>query len=310
MKKYEVEYSITVFDKSEKGKIVIENENKDIKEIDISGLIGIFDEDSKYSTREKFYCDINISSVNETDKPLSKKFIEAKEQNEKDIKLYENFLDTFDKLERPREIIRFLMENAQENKLSVQPLYGDKKNAHPIRIKSDKIYKKLITHADKDVIRAMVEYQYIDYEDIQKLFFKSKDMSIRKEILKKEGAAPFWSLIHGPEESFFKFIETANDDEMYLGLTNKKFSLSNIGWLISHRCGDESSSELDSSKKIRKIKDKVYRNIISILEHNPNVMEEPDFFSFMDGYSAYASEKDYKAYHGELKKIKKLRSLE
>ena len=67
----------------------------------------------------------------------------------------------------------------------------------------------------------------------------------------------------------------------------------------------------DESSLFTKISDKLYRNIILILEDNPNVHKEPQMDDYPDdGWGFHTHGKTFKKFHQELKLIKKMRNLE
>ena len=68
---------------------------------------------------------------------------------------------------------------------------------------------------------------------------------------------------------------------------------------------------LEKKGPYNKISEKQYRNIILILEDNPNTKKEPAIFDYGsdDGYGWYSDGKTYKAFWELLKEIKKLRNL-
>ena len=79
---------------------------------------------------------------------------------------------------------------------------------------------------------------------------------------------------------------------------------------------------LEKKWPYNKISEKLFRNIILILEDNPNTQVDPnnllenykfqglDMKDDYDGYGQYTDQKIFKAYKKELTIIKKLRNLE
>ena len=172
---------------------------------------------------------------------------------------------------------------------------------------SKKILKKIKTTKDKNI--QMCVALYIGDRDItQNLYFKTKDEKIRIACLEKEKMGPIWQDYDAPiEKDFYRFLKTSSDRELYAYFTNKNFRLTYVGFV------------LDKKKPYNKISEKLYRNIILILENNPHTQVDPDNLienyriptaEEYDGWGQYEDQKTFKAYKKELSLIKKLRNLE
>ena len=101
---------------------------------------------------------------------------------------------------------------------------------------------------------------------------------------------------------FLQFLKKASNEELYSYFTNSAVDLNSLQEFFER---DEDETSLFTN-----ISDKLYRNIVLIIEDNPNVHKEPDLADYEDGYRFYIDGKTFKKFHQELKIIKKIRSLE
>ena len=174
---------------------------------------------------------------------------------------------------------------------------------------SKEILKKIKNTKDKNIQMCIALY-YKDEDVTEKLYFKTKDEKIRIACLEKESYSPLWQDIEDIKKDFFKFLKTSTDKELYSYFINKKFKLMYI------------ERVLEKKWPYNKISEKLYRNIILILEDNPNTQVDPDNLTEnykiqvpdikddYDGWGQYTDQKIFKAYKKELNLIKKLRNLE
>ena len=150
---------------------------------------------------------------------------------------------------------------------------------------------------DKIVQQALVKY-WPGTDLCDEIFFSSKDKLIRLAYLESERWNAHWHSFLGPDKKFSKFLNAATDEELYVYFTNKNFKLLNFEYL------------LDRVKPYDKISEKMYRNIIMILEDNPNQKKEPNSLDYDDGMLWHSDLRAYEKFQKELIKIKKLKNLE
>ena len=172
---------------------------------------------------------------------------------------------------------------------------------------SKEILKKIKTTKDKNIQMCLALYSG-DKDLTENLYFKTKDEKIRIACLEKENTAPLWQDYDGVnDKGFFRFLKTSSDRELYAYYTNKRFKLTYVEFI------------LDKIKPYDKISEKLYRNIVLILENNPNTQIDPDNLienyriptaEEYDGWGQYEDQKTFKAYKKELSLVKKLRNLE
>jgi hypothetical protein len=174
---------------------------------------------------------------------------------------------------------------------------------------SKEILKKIKNTKDKNIQMCIALY-YKDADVTENLYFKTKDEKIRIACLEKKSSFPLWQDFLDIKKDFFKFLKTSTDKEFYSYFINKNFKLTYIERI------------LNKEWPYNKISEKLYRNIILILEDNPNTqvdpdnltekykIEVPDIKDDYDGWGQYTDQKIFKAYKKELNLIKKLRNLE
>jgi hypothetical protein len=174
---------------------------------------------------------------------------------------------------------------------------------------SKEILKKIKNTKDKNIQMCIALY-YKDADVTENLYFKTKDEKIRIACLEKKSSFPLWQDFLDIKKDFFKFLKTSTDKEFYSYFINKNFKLTYIERI------------LNKDWPYNKISEKLYRNIILILEDNPNTqvdpdnltekykIEVPDIKDDYDGWGQYTDQKIFKAYKKELNLIKKLRNLE
>ena len=199
------------------------------------------------------------------------------------------------------EICEYLKNLKSENRYNLQ--------YHP---KIKKVFTKIFNNKNKSVKIALIKY-YPGYDGeklAEKFLLESRNKEIRKECLNKETpfGTPLFYTIGGYNEKFIQFLKKASNEELYLYFTNKNIKLHNVRELFKR--GEDKLSSFN------KISDKLYRNIVLILEDNPNMHKEPDLFS--DEYrSEYApgqlwveDNETFEKFHQDLKITKKIRNLE
>jgi len=217
-----------------------------------------------------------------------KKFKLTKKEKEELAKINADALISLSFLEKtnsPTEIYKHL----RENKISFN-------TDNP---QAKKVVSKLVNHKSRLVQLALAEF-YPGNNITEKLFLKSKDKEIRMACIKKqEEWLPLWHSLLEPEKGFIKFLKKADDRELYTYFTKKYFRLHLIQYI------------LEKKWPYNKISERIYRNIILILEDNPNTEKKPTIFDYGsdDGYGWFSDDKTYKAFWELLKEIKKLRNL-
>lgn len=176
---------------------------------------------------------------------------------------------------------------------------------HP---KIKRIWTKIFNNKSKDVRLALIKY-YPGKELAERFLLESKDKELRKECLKKKiRFGPLFSLLGiYQKKDIIRFLQKASDEELYIYFTRDDVNLMTVKPIFER---DEYKHSM-----FAKISDKLYRNIVLILEDNPNMFKEPnslsDEYDFeMGGMSWYEDKKTYEKFHQELKIIKKLRNLE
>lgn len=208
-------------------------------------------------------------------------------------------LDFLDKASND-EICEYLKNRKSENRYNLE--------YHP---KIKKVFTKIFNNKNKSVKIALIKYYggYDGEELAEKFLLESKDKELRKECLNKETSLgyPLFYKIGGYNEKLIQFLEQASNEELYLYFTNKNIKLHTVRELFER--------EEDKLSFFNKISDKLYRNIVLILEDNPNMHKDPDLLSdeynFEEaGWSWYEDNKTFKKFHQDLKIIKKIRNLE
>ena len=176
---------------------------------------------------------------------------------------------------------------------------------HP---KIKKVFTKIFNNKNKIVQIALVKF-YPGSELAERFLLESKDKELRKECLKKKVSfGPLFSVLGlYKKKDIIQFLKKASDEELYIYFTRDNINLMTVKQIFER---DE-----DKHSMFVKISDKLYRNIVLILEDNPNMHKEPDSLSDeydfeWGGMSCYEDKKTYEKFHKELKIIKKLRNLE
>ena len=170
---------------------------------------------------------------------------------------------------------------------------------HP---KIKKVFTKIFNNKNKNVKLALIKY-YPDSQLAERFLLESSDKELREECLKKKAFfGPLFYRIGGYKEEFLQFLKKASNEELYSYYTNVAVDLNSLRDFFER---DEDETSLFTS-----ISDKLYRNIVLILEDNPNVHKEPNSADYEDGWGWYTDGKTFKKFHQELKLIKKMRSLE
>ena len=233
------------------------------------------------------------TNINMSDQEYDKAI---KEEQIKFDKWYEKFL----KAKTAYEISQVLSENLTAYTFS---------DRHPEGIKGLNKLNKF--KKDKIVQLAIVKY-WADSELCEKIFFKSKDKIIRLAFLENERISiPYWhKYLAGPQKSILKFLKKASDDELYAYFTNKRFDLGKIDYILNR---NNTIDAKYANNPYNKISEKMYRNIILILENNPNTKTEPEMKYDSTGYSGMVwalNSSVYEKFKKELVKIKKLKNLE
>lgn len=206
---------------------------------------------------------------------------------EKQAKEFEKWHQEFNKAKNADEIIDVLSKNKTGSCFNIKNPAGKKA-----------IDKLLKFGKDKNVELAIAKY-YPDTELREKLFFNSKNRKTKLACLEAESWLPLWqSLIGSDDKKYPKFLKEANDEELYAYFTNKNFDIIRIEKIINRE------------KPYDKIAEKKYRNIILILEDNPNTKKEPDMTDYEEGFDFYTNSKAYELFQKELTKVKKLNNLE
>ena len=206
-------------------------------------------------------------------------------------KKLEDELDYLDKASND-EICEYLKNLKPENTYNLE--------YHP---KIKKVFTKIFNNKNKNVKLALIKY-YPDSELAERFLLESSDEELRKECLnKKPYFGPLFYRLGGYDKKFIQFLKKASNKELYIYFTSITVDLNSLSELFER---DE-----DESSLFTKISDKLYRNIILILEDNPKVHKEPQMDDYPDdGWGLYTHGKTFKKFHQELKLIKKMRNLE
>ena len=240
---------------------------------------------SDISNKGKSY--INMSDE-ELDKAIKEESIKFNKWSEK-----------FFKAKTAYEISQILSENRTGYTFSKRHPEGKKGLNKLNKFKKDKI-----------VQLAIVKY-WADRELCEEIFFKSKDKLIRLAFLENEQTFdPYWHSLSEPQKSILKFLKQASDDELYAYFTNKIFNLLKIEYIVNR---NNTIDPTYANNPYNKISEKMYRNIILILENNPNTKTEPEMKNDSTGYSGMVwalNSSVYEKFKKELVKIKKLKNLE
>ena len=208
-------------------------------------------------------------------------------------KLPKKIEDELDFLEKASndELCEYLKNLKKENTYNLE--------YHP---KIKKVFTKIFNNKNKNVKLALIKY-YPDSQLAERFLLESSDKELREECLKKKAFfGPLFYKIGGYKEEFVQFLNKASNEELYSYFTNPAVDLNSLRDFFER---DEDETSLFTS-----ISDKLYRNIVLILEDNPNVHKEPDLADYEDGWGLYTDGKTFKKFHQELKLIKKMRSLE
>ena len=175
---------------------------------------------------------------------------------------------------------------------------------HP---KIKKVFTKIFNNKNKIVQIALVKF-YPGSELAERFLLESSDEELRKECLKKKALfGPLFHRIGGYDKKFIQFIKKATNKELYLYYTHPAVDLNSLR--------DFFQRDEDEDNLFTKISDKLYRNIVLILEDNQNLQTRPNSLSDeydyeMGGMSWYEDKKTYEKFHQELDMIKKIRNLE
>ena len=175
---------------------------------------------------------------------------------------------------------------------------------HP---KIKKVFTKIFNNKNRNVKLALIKY-YPDSELAERFLLESSDKQLREECLKKKSVfGPLFYSIGGYDKEFLQFLKKASNEELYKYFTSDNVKLNHIRQIFER---DEYKHNI-----FAKISDKLYRNIVLILEDNPNMHKEPDYLSEEydfegGGMSCFEDKKTYEKFHKDLNIIKKMRSLE
>lgn len=208
-------------------------------------------------------------------------------------KLSKKLEDELDFLEKASndELCEYLKNLKKENTYNL--------DYHP---KIKKVFTKIFNNENKNVKLALIKY-YPDSELAERFLLESSDKELREECLKKKAFfGPLFYRIGGYKEEFVQFLKKASNKELYSYFTNASVDLNSLR--------DFFERDKDESSLFTSISDKLYRNIVLILEDNPNVHKEPNSADYEDGWGWYTDGKTFKKFHQELRLIKKMRSLE